>query len=305
MASVVAQLIKRGILKRGDYPVFMQNAVHYETIMGSIAYGVNEDTSDFDIYGVCVPPKDIIFPHLAGCIPGFGKKKPPEFNNWQKHHIQDPEAEGGKGREYDLSIYSIVQYFQKCMDCNPNMIDSLFTPRRCVLYSSSVGELIRSNRHLFLHKGAWHRFKGYAYQQANKMKSMNREGKRAALVEQYGYDIKFAYHVVRLMSEVEQILVEGTLDLERNREQLKSIRRGEWTKEQIEQYFTDKERQLEELCLTSELPKFPDEAKIKEVLMQCLEIVYDDIGQVVQIEDTATIALREISEVLRKYKIDV
>lgn len=170
MASVVAQLIERNILKRGDYPIFMQNAVHYETIMGSIAYGVNEDTSDFDIYGVCIPPKDVIFPHLAGHILGFGRKGPPKFENWQKHHIQDPDAEGGKGREYDLNIYSIVQYFQLCMDCNPNMIDSLFTPHRCVLHLSSVGELMRSNRHLFLHKGAWHRFKGYAYSSLHKLR---------------------------------------------------------------------------------------------------------------------------------------
>lgn len=32
-------------------------------IMGSIAYGVSEDTSDFDCYGFCIPPKDHVFPY--------------------------------------------------------------------------------------------------------------------------------------------------------------------------------------------------------------------------------------------------
>lgn len=302
MASTVSQLIKRGILKRGDYPTFLEGAIHYETIMGSIAYSVNEDTSDFDVYGVFIPPKSMLFPHLNGHIPGFGKE-PPSCNNWQKHHLFDQDAEGGKGRSYDLNFYSIVQYFQLCMDCNPNMIDSLFTARNCVLYTSSVGEIIRDNRQLFLHKGAWHRFKGYAYQQVHKMQSMKREGKRAELVEKYGYDIKFAYHVIRLMDEIEQIMSEQTLTLGRNKEQLKSVRRGEWAKEQIIEYFNHKEKQLEDLYLKSDLPKYPDENKIKEVLLQCLEIAYDDVRDIVKIEDQATVVVREIIEVIKKHNL--
>src|SRR5688500_2656981 len=53
-------------------PKWLPNAVAYETIMGSVAYGVSSDTSDMDVYGFCIPPKEMIFPHLAGEIPGFG-----------------------------------------------------------------------------------------------------------------------------------------------------------------------------------------------------------------------------------------
>ncbi len=34
------------------------------------------------------------------------------------------------------------------------MIDSLFTPWRCVMHPTQVGEVMRENRKLFLHKGA-------------------------------------------------------------------------------------------------------------------------------------------------------
>lgn len=302
MPSIFDQLIKRGILKKGEYPPFLRNAVHYETIMGSIAYAVNEDTSDFDVYGVFIPPKEYIFPHITGHILGFGKQ-PPTCNTWQKHHINDPEAEGGKGRGYDLNFCSIVHYFEKCKQGNPNMIDSLFTPQRCILHTTSVGEIIRENRYLFLHKGAWQRFKGYAFQQMRKMQSQKREGKRKEVVEKYGYDLKFAYHVVRLLNEIEQILTEGELDLERNREQLKSIRRGEWTKERIIKYFEDKEKSLEEVYSKSDLPWGPDEEKIKQVLLQCLEIVYDDIHTIVQVQDRATVAIGEIADILRKHNL--
>lgn len=166
---IIRELIDRGILKKGEYPPFLYNGIHYVTIMGSTAYAVNEDTSDFDIYGTFVPPKAQIFPHLDGYIPGFGKAAP-ATKHWQLHHVMDPDAEGGKGRSYDFNFHGIVEYFQLCMECNPNMIDSLFTSRRCVLYTSPIGELMRENRHLFLHKGAWHRFKGYAYSSISKLK---------------------------------------------------------------------------------------------------------------------------------------
>lgn len=302
MASITSSLIDRSIIKKGDYPPFIKNSIHYETIMGSIAYSVNEDTSDFDVYGVFIPPKTMIFPHLDGYIPGFGKSAP-VCNNWQKHHIFDKDAEGGKGRNYDLNFYSIIQYFHLCMDCNPNMIDSLYTDRRCVLYTSSIGEIIRDNRDLFLHKGAWHRFKGYAYQQMHKMQSMNRTGKRAELIEKHGYDVKFAYHIVRLMDEIEQILSDKTLILGRNKEQLKSIRRGEWDKNQIIEFFNTKEKQLEDLYHKSDLQHSPNESKIKDVLLQCLEIAYDDIKSIVKIENQAESVITEIVGLLQKHRI--
>jgi hypothetical protein len=116
-----------------------------------------------------------------------------------------------------------VKFFQLALENNPNVIDSLFTPRRCVLSSTAVGEYIREHRTAFLHKGAWHKFKGYAYSQLDTIRTKTPSGKRAELVEAHGYDVKFAYHVVRLLLEVEQILVAGDIALERDREQLKAI----------------------------------------------------------------------------------
>ena len=214
------------------------NAVMLVT-MGSQAYGVSTDGSDLDVYGVCIPPKELVFPHLAGEIPGFGRQIQ-RFQVWQEHHVQHPD----KKVEYDFAVYGIVKYFQLCMENNPNMIDSLHVPRNCVIHSTAIGEMIRENRKLFLHKGAWHKFKGYAYAQMSKIRNKTNSSnpKRAATIEQFGYDVKFAYHVVRLMNEVEQILVEGDLDLQRNREQLKSIRRGEWTLDQLKEWKTWSDR---------------------------------------------------------------
>ena len=154
------------------------------------------------------------------------------------------------------------------MENNPNVIDCLFTPATCVLHSTRVGNLVRENRRLFLHKGAWPKFKGYAYSQLHKLAIKQPQGKRAELVAEHGFDTKFGYHVVRLIGEVEQILVEGDIDLQRDNERLKAIRRGEWTEERLRQWFADKESHLERAYAESTLPAVPDEGRIKALLLE-------------------------------------
>lgn len=272
----------------------------YMTIMGSQAYGVSADDSDLDVYGFCLPPKDLVFPHLAGEIPGFGRQIQ-RFEQWSEHHIKDPN----KKVEYDFVVYSIVKYFQLCMENNPNMIDSLFTPRNCVIHSTNISEVVRENRRMFLHKGCWHKFKGYAYAQMSKIRNkVNASNeKRAASIAEHGYDLKFAYHIVRLLNEVEQILVEGDLDLQRNREQLKDIRRGEWTIEQVESYFENKEKILETTYANSKIPHSPDELAIKKLLMNCLEEHYGDLSNAVKMDINVDSLARDIRSVLDRYQI--
>ncbi|MDH5327109.1 MAG: nucleotidyltransferase domain-containing protein [Gammaproteobacteria bacterium] len=299
MASVVQSLYKKRIITK--LPKFVPANTQYEVIMGSVAYGVSNDTSDMDIYGFCIPPRDYVFPHLRGEIPGFSEPGP-QFDQYQEHHILDKDAESGKGREYDLSIYSIIKFFRLCMENNPNMIDSLFVPRRCILYTTPVGELVRENRKAFLHKGAWHKFKGYAYSQVHKMNTKNPVGKRKKTIQEYGYDVKFAYHVVRLLNEVEQILTEGDLDLERNREQLKAIRRGDWSQEKVREYFEQKENELESVYTKSELPHTPDIETLQSLLLECLETHYGSLEGCVVDQDEMVIAMRDIDKILEKIR---
>jgi len=291
MGSVFDQLKSKGLLKAP--PWFVENNMHLEVIMGSVAYGVSGDASDMDVYGFCMPPKEYIFPHLRGEIQDFstpGKS----FQTWQQHHIKDETS----GKEYDLCVYSIQKFFRLCMDNNPNMIDALFVPRRCVLFSTGIGELVRENRKLFLHKGCFHKFKGYSYAQLNKMRTKKPEGKRKESVEKYGFDVKFAYHVVRLISEVEQILTTQNLDLELNREQLKSIRRGEWSMQQVNDYFEMKEKHLEQVYIDSDLPHSPNEEAIRNLLMKCIESHYGSVDSIPK-GDNLRNALVDINKIVQ------
>ncbi len=286
--SVVQRLHKKGLIKP---PPYVTGGTQYETLMGSVAYGVSSDTSDCDVYGFCIPPKDMVFPHLRGEIQGFGRQIQ-RFDQYQQHHVLDRESR----KTYDLQIYSIVKYFHLCMDNNPNMIDSLFTRNESVLHTTKIANHIRDNRRIFLHKGCWHKFKGYAYSQMHKMRIKNpdEDSTRWESIQKHGYDVKFAYHVVRLLNEVEQILIEGDLDLMRNNDQLKEIRRGEWTIEQIEEYFMFKEKSLEEAYVKSTLQHSPDEDKIKRLLLEVLEEHYGSLAGCIETPSEYYNILKEI-----------
>ena len=354
MASVVRRVSELGLAKP---PSFIPTNLHYEGIIGSYAYGVSSDTSDMDIYGFTIPHKDVVFPHLGGEILGFGRQKK-RFEQWQQHHIEDKEA----GKQYDIQIYGIVKYFHLCSECNPNMLDSLFVPQRCVLYITKIGQMVRNNRKLFLSKKVLHTYLGYSYAQMHKIEIKRPEGldavesfershgidrpysseevdeylkesylverpldheslsrltqedlysyskilkdcsKRALDVREHSFDTKFAYHVVRLLGEAEQILTEGDLDLERNNEQLKAIRRGEVPLEDIKQMFSDRERSLREHYEKSSLRNEPDEKGLKALLFSCLEEHFGRLDNCVVMEGRTQSLVSDIESVLDRYR---
>ncbi len=278
-------------------PKFLAANTHYLCMMGSIAYGVATEKSDMDIYGFCIPPKEDVFPHLAGDIPGFGSQKQ-RFEQWTEAHIHDGD------KEYDFTVFSIVKFFSLCMQNNPNILDSLYVPRRCIIHATKVGELVREHRKMFLHKGSFHKFRGYAFSQLAKIRTKDHSAnaERSADVAQFGYSTKYAYHLVRLALEAEQILVDHDLVLDSNTAILRSIREGQWKLEDIEEWFKEKEKSLETLYATSTLRSHPDEAAIKKLLIDCLEMHYGSISEAVKIETPVDLLVRQLQAVIDQYK---
>ena len=275
-------------------PDWLISNCQYLTAMGSVAYGTETDSSDKDFYGWTIPSKQLVFPYLDGEIPGFGKQKN-RFEQYQQHHIKYNHI------DYDVTIYNIVKYFDLLMANNPNILDSIFVPQNCIVHITRIGQIVRENRKIFLHKGCWFKLKGYAFSQLHKAKGKNPQGKRIEIREKYGWDVKFGMHVVRLLGQCEQILVEGDLNLQRNKEHLKAIRRGEVSLEDVGKWFTEKERQLEKLYVESKLQHSPDQEKIKTLLLQCLEEHWGSIDNCIQEGDEAIKLIQEMDEVLQRY----
>lgn len=266
--SYVNKAYKKGLLTP---PFPFVASPSYEVLMGSTAYAVSSDTSDMDIYAMVVSPYEMLFPHTRGYVYGLFDS-PDNFEVLNQHHIKFDN------KEFDFNVFSVVKYFNLCADNNPNMLDSLFVPDRCVLHIDAAGKLLRDNRHAFLHMGAYHRYRGYFYAQMKKLDGGANKASRQHLVDQFGFDTKFAYHIVRLALQVEQLMIHGDMSLDSNAEILKAIRRGDWTLDELKAWVKSKEADLEKLYTNSKtLPYAPDKAKLKRLFLDVVEAKHGSI----------------------------
>ncbi|MFA5024291.1 MAG: nucleotidyltransferase domain-containing protein [Patescibacteria group bacterium] len=100
----------------------------------------------------------------------------------------------------------------------------------------------------------------------------SRNKKRAILEEKYGYDAKHAMHLVRLLRMGKEILTEGKVLVFRpDREELKEIRNGSWSYEQVEEYAETMEKEIASLYEASKIPKEPNRNEIDKLCVEVIE----------------------------------
>jgi len=112
--------------------------------------------------------------------------------------------------------------------------------------------LVRFNKEIYLAaKDAWEHYWTW---------KKNRNEKRSALEEQFGYDTKHAMHLVRLLRMGEEALTTGVLNVRRpDAEELLAIRNGSWSYDDLVAYAKEVDnRARNELYAKSVLPKKPD-----------------------------------------------
>lgn len=114
---------------------------------GSQAYGTNTPTSDLDVRGIAVPPKEYFL--------GYAKV------------FEQAEIKG----DPDVVVYDIRKFLKLAADANPNVIELLFTDPSDWFKSTPAFEKLYENRYAFLSKKAKHTFSGYAVAQLKRMRS--------------------------------------------------------------------------------------------------------------------------------------
>ena len=129
------------------------------------------------------------------------------------------------------------------------------------------------------------------------------ESKRFESRKTFNVDVKFLYHLARLADECEQILELGDVDLQRSREYMKAIRRGDVSEKDLTEWYTVRDKNLEALYGSSKLPNSPNMQAIKTLLFQCLEEHYGDLNIGVARQEREALALVEIKAVLEKYNL--
>lgn len=112
------------------------------------------------------------------------------------------------------------------------------------------------------------------WEQYNRWKR-ERNPDRAAMEAKWGYDVKHAAHLVRLLRMAREILMTGEVRVWRgdtDREELLAIRRGEWRYDDLLAWAQQEDQELSELYAARKyvVPKAPDRPAIDAL---CCELV--------------------------------
>lgn len=107
----------------------------------------------------------------------------------------------------------------------------------------------------------------------------NRNPVRHKLEEDFGYDTKHGMHIVRLLRMAEEILTEGTVIVRRpDAEELKAIRAGSWTLQQMLEWAEEKsDLILGKLYKESTLPEKTDVNLAADILMELQNSCWKEI----------------------------
>jgi len=132
---------------RMDIKKLVKKNLIVKTYAGSIAYGTNLPTSDVDIRGIfCADPVNILTPFY-------------------------PVKESVDLNEEDTKYYELSHFMKLCLNCNPNIIELLWTDPEHIIFSTPAYEIFRENRHRLLSSKIAFTTSEYAMAQLKKLNS--------------------------------------------------------------------------------------------------------------------------------------
>jgi predicted nucleotidyltransferase len=130
---------------------WVKERTFYLTKHGSHAYGTNLPTSDLDIRGICVAPRE----YYLGYDLRFEQTASPVVD----------EANDAP----DFLIFEIRKFMKLSAVCNPNALEILFTDPSDHLLVTPMAEMLFANKNLFLNRLAQRTFSGYAASQMHRI----------------------------------------------------------------------------------------------------------------------------------------
>lgn len=189
-----------------------------------------------------------------------------------------------KEAELDVVAYSLDKFVRLVLKANPNVVGTLWLRNEdYVCYTPRFVQLI-GNRNKFSSLEAYNSFYGYAYSQLKRLENGAYKGymgeKRKQLVQEFGYDPKNASHLIRLYRMGVEFIRDGVLNVYRqDADELKRIKRGEWSLEQIRAEAETLEQVMREAKVSTPLPEKPNYSWAENFLIEAqFDALYNELA---------------------------
>jgi predicted nucleotidyltransferase len=217
-------------------PTFdLESFIIYRCVVGSRAYGLDNDESDTDRRGIYLAPADLQWSL-------FGAPEQFEDNASQSCY------------------WELQKFLTMALKANPNILECLYSPM--VEKVTSLGEELLAMRKSFLSQMIFQTFNGYAMSQFKKIEQDIRNHGEVKW--------KHAMHLLRLLLTGAATLREEHVPVrvEGHRERLLTVKRGEMKWAEVDAWRKELHRDFEQALSETKLPERPDYEKANAFLIK-------------------------------------
>src|ERR1041385_5687722 len=203
----------------------LEQFIIYRCIVGSRAYGLDNDESDTDRRGIYLAPADLQWSL-------FGAPEQFEDNATQSCY------------------WELQKFLTMALKANPNILECLYSPM--VEKITPLGEELLAMRQSFLSQMIFQTFNGYAMSQFKKIEQDIRNHGEVRW--------KHAMHLLRLLLTGASTLRDARVPVrvEAHRERLLTAKRGEMPGAEVDAWRKELHRDFEHALAETKLPERPD-----------------------------------------------
>lgn len=231
-----------------------------EIVVGSTLHGtaVQDGLEDLDMMAIVVErPRQFV---------GFGP-----VDTWV--HRTKPQGVRSEAGDTDLAVYGLRKFLGLALKGNPAILLAFFAPEAFIRRHDVRGRQLQALAPYIVSKQAFMPFRGYMKQQHERLLGFRgqRNVTRPELVERYGYDTKYAGHIVRLGFQGEELLLTGRMTLpmpEEQRQLVLKVRTGGYTLAGVSEVIIDAEQRLQAAFDKSPLRLWPDREAVEKWMLR-------------------------------------
>lgn len=228
--------------------------------VGSTAHGVSVGSDDRDEMGVVIEPM----------VEAFGLGLPFEQFIHRDAAVREGKQDApSQAGDLDLTLYSLRKWVRLALKGNPTILSMLFAP---VLKADARGNQLRELAPLIVSRQVGSQYLGYMQGQRAKMLGLkSNRVKRPDLVEKHGFDTKFAYHMLRLGYQGQELLGTGSFSMPiggTTKDFLLAVRKGEVSKETCLKLAEELEASVKILMDSGPLREKPDHQAVEDWMIR-------------------------------------
>jgi predicted nucleotidyltransferase len=213
----------------------LESLIIYRCVVGSRAYGLDNEDSDTDRRGIYLAPADLQWSL-------FGAPEQFEDNATQSCY------------------WELQKFLTMALKANPNILECLYSPM--VEKTTELGAELVAHRKVFLSQMIFQTFNGYAMSQFKKIEQDRRNHGEVRW--------KHAMHLLRLLLTGAATLRTGTVPVrvEAHRDRLLAVKRGELEWSEVDTWRKELHRDFERALAETQLPERPDYEQANSFLIK-------------------------------------